>query len=236
MLFRRKPTIFFIIGVTACFGVLLFVSVQTIHAQTSPQFLVTWKASNSYIPSFYQGKALPSYGSRITASFELISNGNVVDLRSQTIYWYLDQILVGGGTGAQQVTFSPLGTPPDSLSLSIQLPSYNGSLLIHTVQIPFVNPGAVIYAPYPGNNFSANPLVLKAIPFFFNASSSNQLVYSWSVNSQTGSNTENPQEADIILPSGMSSGSSLDISLNIKNPLGSITASGEKSLTYQSQL
>lgn len=227
--------------VFAGFLVFSFSSVFAItnaHAQTatSPQFLVSWKTTGSYVPSFYTGKALPSYGSKITASFELVLNGKVLNLQDQTIYWYLDQILVGGGAGAQQVIFSPLGTPPDSLSLQIVLPSYNGVYLTHTVQIPFVTPEAVIYAPYPNKAFSTNPLSIKALPFFFNATSSSNLNFTWSVNGQAGSTNENPQEADIVLPKGLSSGSTLDITLNAENPFGSVAASDEKILTYQNSL
>ncbi len=90
----------FLFGFFIFSAVLLF-SLKSANAQTasSPQFLVTWKASNSYIPSFYQGKALPSLEIEITASLELISNGHVVDLSSQNIYWYLDRGSGGRGDG-----------------------------------------------------------------------------------------------------------------------------------------
>jgi hypothetical protein len=208
------------------------------HAQTSnsPTFLVTWRASNSYIPSFYQGKALPSYGSRITASLELISNGKILNISGQTIYWYENEVLLGGGTGVQQITFSPFGEPPNSLALNVELPQYDGTYLSHTIQIPFVNPVAVIDAPYPSGQFSTNPVGLTAIPFFFDTGSASDLSYAWSVNGQSGSNTENPQEAQITLPQGTQSGTSLAVSLSVTNPVGSTVATANQNLTYQSQL
>jgi hypothetical protein len=219
------------------FSAVLFFSLKSANAQTasSPQFLVTWKASNSYIPSFYQGKALPSPGSEITASLELISNGHVVDLSSQNIYWYLDEVLVGGGMGAQQVTFPPFGTPPSTLILEVDIPQYSTGYLIHTVNIPFVEPMAVIDAPYPNQEFSSNPLVVQGIPFFFYATSSDNLLFNWSVNGQTGSNAENPQVADITLPQGTQSGTTLGVSLSIENPIGSTVATADQNLTFQNQ-
>ena len=129
----------------------IFLSPKWVDAQTasSPQFLVTWKASESYIPPFYKGKALPSQGAKITASVELVSNGHILDISSQNIYWYVDEVLVGGGTGVQQVTFRPFGEPPSSIILDVELPQYNGEYLVHSDNIPLVNPVAVIAAPYP---------------------------------------------------------------------------------------
>jgi hypothetical protein len=220
------------------FPLVFFFSLPAARAQTasSPQFLVTWKSSSSYIPSFYTGKALPSLGSNITASVELISNGHIINIGSQTIYWYLDEVLVGGGTGVQQVTFSPFGTPPSAQVLEVVLPQYSGGYLSHSIQIPFISPAAVISAPYPNQRFSSNPFAVQGLPFFFTATSSNNLLFSWAVNGQTGSNTENPQVADVTLPQGTPSGTSVDVSLSIKNPVGSTVATANQNLTFQSQL
>lgn len=206
-------------------------------AQTAgtPRFLLTWRATAGYVPPFYQGKVLPSYGSDVTASLEIVSNGKLVDLGDQEIYWYLDQVALGGGTGVQQMTFTPFGTPPSVLDLTVTLPQYDGGVS-DDVEIPFVDPVAVIDAPYPGNEFSTNPFTVTALPFFFDASSSEDLSITWSVNGQAGGNAENPQVANISLPQGTPGGTSIDVSLSITNPLGSTVATADKSLTYQSQL
>jgi hypothetical protein len=216
----------------------LFFSLKSADAQTasSPQFLITWKASNSYIPSFYTGKALPTQGSKITASLELISNGHILDLSSQNIYWYVDEVLVGGGAGVQQVTFPPFGTPPGSLILEVDLPQYSSGYLIHSINIPFVEPMAVIDAPYPNQEFSTNLLTVQGIPFFFYATSSDNLSFSWSVNGQAGSNAENPQVADITLPQGTPGGTNIGVSLSVEDPVGSTVATANQNLTFQNQL
>jgi hypothetical protein len=220
------------------FSLGFFFVTKAANAQTtpSPQLLVTWKASNSYIPSFYQGKALPSYGSKITASLEVISGGRIINVSSQPIYWYLDEVLVGGGAGVQQVTFSPFGAPPSSLYLTVELPEYNNGNTERDLQIPFVNPVTVIDAPYPNQEFSSNPLVVNAVPFFFNVASASDLSFSWSVNGQAGTSEENPQTADISLPAGTAGGTGINVSLSTENPTGAITATANKTLTYQNQL
>ena len=210
---------------------------RKIHAQTAsgPQFLVTWKAINSHIPSFYAGKALPSYGSQVLAEVALVSDGKMDDLSQQTIYWYLNGTLIGGGTGATKVTFVPFGTPPNSLTLKVELPNYNSMDLVHEIQLPFVNPIAVIEAPYPGGSFSSNPVTVVALPYFFALAPSN-LLYTWAVNGTTGSNTENPESAQITLPQGTPSGTGITISLAVTNQSGSVIADAQSTLTYNSQL
>lgn len=221
-------------------GEAILLALPEAHAQTtasSPTFLVTWKTTGSYIPSFYVGKALPTYGSEITASLELISpQGKVLDLSGQTIYWYLDDNLIGGGAGVQQVTFPPLGDAPNVADLRVTLPNYNGTYLVHAINIPMVLPEAVIDAPYPNGQFTQNPLIVQSLPYFFNIPDPSDLSYAWSVNGQTGSNTENPEAAQITLPQGTQSGTGVAVSLSVENPNDSTIATANANLTYESQL
>jgi len=214
----------------------LLVSLGASHAfAATPQVLITWKTSGSYVPPGYLGKALPTYNSEITASLEIISNGKLVDLSGQTIYWYLNNTdtLIGGGVGAQSITFPPLGTPPNVTTLEVELPYYPGGFLIHTVSIPMVQPQTVINAPYPNGRFSSNPVTVSALPYFFNIASPSDLSYAWSVNGQAGSNTENPNIAQITLPQGTAAGTSFGISLTVDNHNDSTQATASKNLTYQ---
>jgi hypothetical protein len=219
-------------------GILLLVT-SAAHAQTasSPTFLITWKTTGSYIPSFYIGKALPTYGSKITASLELVSpQGKILNLSGQTIYWYVNDTLVGGGSGVQQVTFPPIGDAPNIANLRVTIPNYNGSYLIHAINIPMVLPEAVIYAPYPNGQFTQNPLTVQAIPYFFNIADPSGLSYAWSVDDQAGSNAENPETAQVTLPQGTQSGTGVSASLSVENPNDSTIATASANLTYESQL
>jgi hypothetical protein len=219
-------------------GLFFFVAAPLAFAQTTsnPQFFVTWKASNSYIPSSYIGKALPGYGSRITASVDLLSQGHLLNLQNQTIYWYLNDTLIGGGAGVQSITFPPFGLPPNSLTLKVELPNYAGGYLTHSIDIPYVNPQVVIGAAFPNGQFSTNPLVVEALPYFFNTSSTSNLSYTWAVNGQTGGSAENPQIAQITLPAGTPAGTGINISVTVENPVGSTVATANESLTYENQL
>ena len=99
-----------------------------------------------------------------------------------------------------------------------------------------VLPEAVIDAPYPNGQFSQNPVSVTALPYFFNISNPSNLSYTWSVNGQTGSNTENPEEAQITLPQGTQSGTGLSVSLSIKNSNDSTIGTASANLTYENQL
>jgi hypothetical protein len=179
---------------------------------------------------------LPNQSSKLTASLALFSAGKPVDLSSQTIYWYLNDTLIGSGVGKQYVVFSPFGTSPAFLDLRAELPSYNGALLMQDVSIPLVSPKAVIEAPHPQGPFSGNPLTLQGVPYFFYASDPGALSYSWMVNNQTSASAENPQTLVISLPATTPSGSSLGITLDITNPSDSTTGEDSTNIIYTKQL
>jgi len=202
----------------------------------SPQMVVTWQAYGSYVPAKYADKALPNQSSRLTATLELIVNGKPVDLSGQTVYWYLNDNLTSSGAGKQYVVFSPFGTAPSFLTLEAELPSYNGNILTHDVQIPLVDPKAVIEAPHPSGQFSTNPITLQGIPYFFFTSDPGTLSYAWSVNGQTATAAENPQTLQINLGPTTPSGSSLLVALTINNSNNSMTGNDSTNVVYLKQL
>ncbi|MDE2019659.1 MAG: hypothetical protein KGJ13_04940 [Patescibacteria group bacterium] len=203
-------------------------------AQTSgPQFLLTWAAQNSYIPPDYAGKALPNQGSKITASVALVgANGQLVNIKNQTIYWYLNDAFVGGGIGMQTVTLTPFAGAPAYMTLKVELPDYNGNLLAHSIQIPVIKPKAVIEIQHVNGQFSSNPLVLTGTPYFFNITDPSQLSYQWSVNGQTPSSAENPETLQVNLSQGTPSNSVFAITLSITNPTDAMSAADSTNLTY----
>lgn len=218
-----------IIGIFAVIGLFLKSQAQT---TADPQFLMTWTAEGSYVPPNYIGKALPSQASRITASLALIANGQQLNLKNQTIYWYLNDTLIGGGKGAQNISFSPFGGAPNFMTLKVELPSYNGNLLLHAIQIPLVQPKAVIETQHVNGQFSANPLTLTGTPYYFNVRTPSELSYQWTVNGNQPSTSENPETLQVNLDPSTPQGTSLAISLRINNPSDSMSAVDSTNLTY----
>lgn len=224
-----------VVAVAALFA-LMFVALPVTHAQSKtsgPTLLVTWHANNSYVPFWYSGKALPNILSRITASVELISaQGQIVSLANQPVYWYFNGNLLSGGVGMQRITFSPYGAVPNIFTLTVNLLNYNGGME-QDINIPLMQPVAVIEAPYPANTFSSSPATVTALPFYFNVSGAASLVFSWSVNGVNGTNGENPDIAQVSLPAGTAAGTKLAVQLGIQNADGTTAASASRNLTYQ---
>jgi hypothetical protein len=215
------------------------------HAQTAatgagasgPTFLMTWQAVNSYAPAGYAGEILPNQQSEIMASVEVISpSGQPVDLSGQTIYWYQNENLLGGSIGTQRIEFRPYGEAPNVITLRVDLPDYPGGDIEHEINIPIVQPVAVIEAPFPDGDFSASPITLQALPYFFDTTSTDELSFSWSANGQTATNAENPTSLQISLPASTPAGYELPVTLTIQSADGLDTATGNVNLTYQHQL
>jgi hypothetical protein len=185
--------------------------------QNRPQFLVTWKAPQNYAPAEFSGKVLPTAGSRIIVSFDLVDGGKLQNLSKQTIYWYLDDNFLAGGDGMQSTTFTVPETASDFLALRIQLPNYGSSLIFKTIQIPVANPSVVIEAPYPNKTFNDVSVKVRANPYFFNMTSLSKLRLAWSVNGEVAQNAENPFELTVNINSDAPSGSTVNIGAIAQN-------------------
>lgn len=219
-------------------SLVFFAPLSAAHAQSTsaPQIFITWAATNSYAPSSYIGKVLPNQQSQIVASLEVIANGKPVNISGQTIYWYQDENLIGGGIGAQSIVFRPYGEAPNTVTLRAELPDYPGGSLMHEIDIPLVQSQAVINAPFPQGNFSSRPLVLQAIPYFWNASSATPLSFTWSVNDQTVTGAENPETLQVTLPQNTPAGYAIAVSLTIQNGNDGSTANSTANVIYEPQL
>lgn len=207
-----------------------------VYAQSqSPnaQLVITWKAADSYIPPTYIGKALPGSASPITASVVAFSNGVQTNLSNVTLYWYLNDTLLGGGLGQQSMTFNLFGATSGFESLRVEASDYPGGVLMGTTDIPITQPVVVIGGLPAGGMFSATSVVLTAIPYFFNVPSSDQLGYQWSVNGQTVSSAENPTQLKVSLNADTRSGAQFNVTLSTINSIDSTSASDQATLTYQ---
>jgi hypothetical protein len=232
--FKRTTALIAVIG-----AVIFFSTRATVNAQTAnqPQILITWQAQGSYVPSGYHDKALPNWASPVTASVVLIADGRLVNLQNKTIYWYVNDQLIGGGQDIQSVSFVPPGGAPDLVALKVELPQYNNEgLLLHTVQIPVIQPKAVIEANHPTQQFGNNSLALQGTPYFFSITDPSSLSYAWSVNGVSPTAATDPQTLILNVNPSTSPGSVFATALSITDPNQRISASDAVSLTYIKQL
>jgi hypothetical protein len=202
-----------------------------IHAAT-PSLAISWH-SNSYVPSDFSGKALPTTGSQMTASVVLINNGKVVDLGSELVYWYLNDTSIEGGFGKTRVSFEVPGVAPSTLELRVKLPNYSGGLL-KTISIPVVQPEAVIQAPFAGAETGARSFDVIAAPFFFNVLTASDLDMQWTANGMAPEGVDHPETLTINLPPDAPAGALINLSLTVKNPINvGSTARSQTSITVK---
>ena len=230
----KKLSVFFLAFVAVTFFSL--VSGASAQSVGQSQLFITWQAHGSYVPPGYPGKALPNQLSQITASLALISGGKTISLADQTIYWYMNDTLISNTQGAQSISFSPFGGAPNFITLEAELPNYNGGLLIHTVQIPIIQPRAVIEIQHPEAQFSNHSITLQATPYFFNVPSPSSLSFAWSVNGTSPATAENPETLQLSISPETQPGASFAVSLKITSALDGMVADDSTNLVYAKQL
>jgi hypothetical protein len=222
-----------ILFIISFFAALLLLAPSNSHA-ADPRLIITWKSS-SLAPYDFPGRLMPAANSLITASAQaVLGNGTLANLSGETIYWYANDNLIGGGTGVQTVTFQAPSIPGGMVTLRAQLPNFNGTFTAKTVTIPIANPAAVIEVPFPGTAFSKSSVQLKAHAYYFGMSSANHLVFAWTVNGTAPQTSDDPEVLNIAIDPKTPTGAPVNIDLTIKNP-GLLYEGTETSiaLTYQ---
>ena len=225
-IFNKK--VFFL---SAVFLAVFYFSPSALKVQAEGEIWATWKAS-SFVPVDFSGKAMPSEGTLVTTSFEVVDGGKFTNLAGYEIYWYLNDELIKTGLGEQQVSFRVPSRGNHQVRITVN--SYNGGTLVKTIEIPTIRPEAVIVAPYPRDAFSGSRIQVRAVPYFFNTSNPDKLNVSWKVNGQKPDSTENISFLDINLGGKTTDGYELNINLSISNPNNFLlSGSTSKILTFQ---
>lgn len=209
---------FLIIPITAVFfmGFVLLVFAQ----QSGPQFMITWKSDN-YVPPEYGGKSLPAVNSAVTASFELVDKGKLVDISNETVYWYVNNEFLKGGAGAQNASFVMPPFPGRPVDLRVELPDYGGGVL-KTVEVPIGKPEVVIETPFPNNTIYDYSTLLLGKPYFFNIKNPLALNFSWSANGQSPVNSNDPETLTVNVDKNAQSGLPVNVILNVENPINDL--------------
>lgn len=189
--------------------------------QVAPEFMVTWKA-NSYIPTNYPGKALPSNGSKVEVAIELIDRGKIADLSRTEVRWFINNRLQNSVIGLKNFSFIAQRLKGDH-EVRIDLLNYRGVNLTKTITIPLVNPEVVIDSPYPENLLTAGlDNFFQALPYFFNIPDPSEIKFVWSAN---GLKTEGAVLRSDILnlnTAELPSGTNLNLEVITQNILNSL--------------
>ncbi len=222
---RREGSIFTNFAITLVLFSLLFSILYPLSSrgQQAPEFMVSWKA-NSYVPPDYPGKALPSPTSPIEIAFELLENSRIVNLAGNEVRWFINNQLQKSGLGLKTLTYIPLRFERQDKTIRIEVRRYRGANLEETIVIPIAEPEVVI-TPLADNIF-------KALPYFFNTASLNQLNFEWTVNGQRPEGT--PENPNILELASLPAGININISVLVKN-LKQVLESTSNSLNFLSQ-
>jgi hypothetical protein len=181
--------LFFKFSLMAFFFLFCFSTTLPLNAATTPktppippQVILTWSASNFY-PSNYAGRALPSTQTPITVSAELLLNGKFTDISKAQINWYKLEDKIEGGVGLKQIVVIPDTNDLDSIFVRAEV-VLNDTTSEQSILIPISKPVVAIEIPYPHSVIDANTdITLRAVPYFFNISSLDRLIFYWQVGS-----------------------------------------------------
>ncbi|MBP6925541.1 MAG: hypothetical protein KBC22_00575 [Candidatus Pacebacteria bacterium] len=198
---------------------------------------VLWEAIDSYVPPFYQGKALPSRGAiiKITAIPNLVfgeDNYISADQLDYTWSWNYRVKDTSSGFNKQFMAIKNLFTNRQEV-LSVEVQNVGGLIRGEgETSISFVTPEIIFYNVFTtnqpdlrrayGNNFttSDSPIVLGAVPYFFSLrpdTTLDSLAYEWEINKKivTTNNTVRKNQISVLLPER----GAYDIGVSVENPV-----------------
>lgn len=153
------------------------------HGQSPPEreIILSWQALN-FFPANYKGKPLATPFSPVRVGVELIENGKFVDISQYSITWRLDNAFLGKGINLKETSFLVKKSPGDSHFVHVSVEK-DGIKNESSIRIPVSPQTIVVDIPYPGHTIKAdveNPI--RAIPYFFNVQSLNEISFYWQVN------------------------------------------------------
>ena len=182
-------------------------------AQTRPEFLITWRASN-YAPSDFAGKILPIPGSALTAALELIDGGRIADLSQTEIRWSVNNKIGRSGKGIKTFGFLIDQFEREDQLVTAEIINYKNANLSKTIIVPLGRSETTIKKI--GRDLFA------ALPYFFNVARPEQLIYRWRVNNQVPEGSPaNPWKLSLDtnpLPEGLS----VNVSVEVVNTLNEL--------------
>lgn len=239
MVNTNKKFIFFSSIVLVIFMTLFFsttangqITNQNQSVITTADFLIDW-STDTYIPSDYRGKALPTYGSKITLSATPLTS---INENNYEFIWLIDlakspnnnkmssaDFIVTkreGGTHNVFLTIREIKTRKTVKETAFKIPISSSQVIVYKKTVsgflsPLNNSLNIGNTINPGEQLN---LITK--PFNFNLIKNiRSLNYTWSLNSQKVdvSDTE-PDKLSIDFSDNISSGYIYNLDFSVKNP------------------
>lgn len=196
---------------------ILFLAASTTFAQSAPTFMTTWKAS-TYVPIGYLGKALPTPGSTITVSFELLDGGRPADVSNTVVQWRVNEDILKTGRGIKTFSYSiPEENTNEALTVSIVTP-YRGVERTTEITIPVVRPEIRIADTGTNNILTAGKHLLRGLFYFFAVPDVRDLSIIWKANGQeTSGQPADPTSLELDT-SFLAPGQTINLSVSASEP------------------
>ena len=194
---------------------------------------LTWSAQNQ-APANYEGKLLPSEGTKIIVSALpiIFSPGTKTQLNPNNLNyrWFLNDIFNSSASGLGKSVFK-YSAGANSDNLKIQISNTQNTLMVEkSATIPVVAPKVLVFLADSAGNISyrsaitafvsnlGQKLTLKAVPYFFNLLPA-QLNWSWFVNDKKMAETpRNPLVGSLEIPKDIVTPSNFQITITAFNP------------------
>lgn len=158
-------------------------------------FLVSWKSS-SFIPSTYEGRALPIKNSMVDIGFDLVdSTGKFIDISKQKVQWNINHEVYQTGVGLKKIKLFISNSDQDVVEILIS--NYTDSKyktpseISQFVTLSAFSPKAIIHTSDPYRALHAGENRIVAIPYFFNVNSINNLLFNWKIDGKKINNNLN---------------------------------------------
>lgn len=177
--------------------VALFLFSLSAQAQTASSIDMFWEA-NSYVPSLYQGKALPTSDGNIRVF--AIPPESFGDSSRASYIWKINGTVLGSKSGTGRSSLDIVGSPfIDTNLIIVDVTGVNGTSGTGILRIPYVKPKVILYenSPLGGILFSQalqgrllaeadKDITLLSYPYFFSTQKLNSnLSYTWEINGTT---------------------------------------------------
>ena len=198
--------------------------------------------SNSVVPAFYKGRALPSNGTPLTVR-ALVFTGQNIAASNYLYLWKQDGKIQNGGAvrGNNSFTFTPSFQKEVTVSLEVQ--SSDGQIIAQKSQsIPLVQPELYFYEQNPLRglssialpntyNFIADEMTIRAEGYFMDPSlQGSSILKEWKIGNKVA-NTISGDPQEITVRKEGNSGTS-KLSFHIRN-LQQLLQGVEKSITLK---
>jgi len=194
-------------------------------AEVPPQFLVSWVA-NSYVPSWYAGKVLPTRGSEVLVRFSLIdSRGRAMNVSNLSVRWYVNNKLVANeekGLGIDSLRFIVTDFPGRNVEVRMTvLELGEGGLPIDKIiRIPVMHPYVGISSSLADTTMPAgSTATFTASPFFFNIQDPGDLVVQWENRGQRVTSEDDQWSLRFSTDPAIPSNTQFLLSVIVQNPL-----------------